>query len=161
MENATFRYLQKRNTPVVFDIDGTLTSYNYGKMHAHIEGDEEEFPDIYKEARPLPLIQKYFRCHGTENIWCVSKELHELEASKSAFVQRYYGLEPRKIFYAKNDAIKLQILETLKERLLKEKPTPVYVDDDERFLAEVEEKTGFYTAHVTLFFEGFSSIEYM
>lgn len=39
MNDNIWEILHKPDTVVFFDIDGTLTSYNYGKHHAHHELD--------------------------------------------------------------------------------------------------------------------------
>ena len=37
--NKVWELLQEPDTVVLFDVDGTLTSYNYGEYHAHHELD--------------------------------------------------------------------------------------------------------------------------
>ena len=43
MNENIWEILHKPDTVVFFDIDGTLTSYNYGKHHAHHELDGTPF----------------------------------------------------------------------------------------------------------------------
>ena len=58
--------LHKPDTVVFFDIDGTLTSYNYGKHHAHHELDGTlEFRDvnIYADCKRLKPLYDYISGH--------------------------------------------------------------------------------------------------
>ena len=54
--NKVWELLQEPDIVVLFDVDGTLTSYNYGEYHAHHELDfTPEFRDvnIYADCKRL------------------------------------------------------------------------------------------------------------
>ena len=150
-----FGYMKRSDVPIIFDIDGTLTSYNYGFSHCHLEPDRiDSLQNIYEKAKPIPTIQRFVQSHGASNIFCISKEPHGLEEEKASFVVRNYGIEQNHVFFAKTDDIKIQILSTMADKMFLPKPKLVYVDDNEEFLARVEsEIPAVCTAHITIFFE--------
>ena len=87
--------LHRPETVVFFDIDGTLTSYNYGERHAHHELDyTPEFRDvnIYADCKRLKPLYDYIQGHDLSRIYCISREPHGHEAWKSEMVERLYGI---------------------------------------------------------------------
>jgi len=91
--------LKHKNALLVFDIDGVLSSYNYGKLTAHHELDgelsEAEFRkiDLYATAKGIPAIRDFIRGLDIDNVYCLSMEPHGHEASKTKFVHDYYGIK--------------------------------------------------------------------
>ena len=62
MNENIWEILHKPDTVVFFDIDGTLTSYNYGKHHAHHELDgtpEFRGVNIYADCKRLKPLYDY------------------------------------------------------------------------------------------------------
>ena len=87
--------LHKPDTVVFFDIDGTLTSYNYGKLHAHHELDgtpEFRNVNIYADCKRLGPLYDYISGHDVNRLFCISREPHGHEAWKSEMVERLYGI---------------------------------------------------------------------
>lgn len=149
--------LQCMKCIVVFDMDGVLISYNYGKKTAHheydIAGNQQAMNsiDIYKNARGIPVIKKYIDSHQQNTYYCLSKEPHGLEESKSNFANKYYNIQKSNCNFVKMNYDKIQVL----DRLSKTAELPlVYIDDNDEVLRKVEEMLpNIYTAHVTIFFE--------
>ncbi len=153
--------LNNPHTLIVWDIDGTLTSYNYGECHCHHELDgeipESEFRKInlYPQAKPLPIIQRFVTEHSKNIQIALSVEPHGYEKEKETFVKKYYpgitdvvcvGSEDEKLEYLKR-------LDQCYKDVFPDTKFVVYVDDHTQFLHRVEKNTNIYTAHVTLFFE--------
>ncbi|MBR5115786.1 MAG: hypothetical protein IK096_01855 [Lachnospiraceae bacterium] len=155
--NRVWEILRKADTIAVFDVDGTLFSYNYGTFHAHHDLDdpenEETFRkiDMYADAKGLPVIRDYIREHGTDHIYCLSMEPHGHEAQKSAALNRYYGIAPDHCLYVNHSDQKAAELQKLIERL-DAVGRAVYIDDNESVLRQIEQQTTVFTAHVTIFF---------
>ena len=94
--------MHEKDTVVLFDIDGTLTSYSYGEYHAHHELDyTPEFMDvnIYSDCRRLDPIYDYIKDHGTDRVFCISREPHGHEEWKSDMVKRLYGIPKDHCYY--------------------------------------------------------------
>ncbi len=153
--------LKHKKAVVVFDIDGTLLSYNYGKRYAHHEADiaedEERFlkADIYKNAKGIPLIRKYIKRHSDNIYLCLSKEPHGQENSKAKRIEQYYGIRARNCHFAIDIDGKISYLQRLRDDYGFAMPI-IYIDDNDDTLMAVEKELHYadiYTAHVTIFFE--------
>lgn len=144
---------------LVFDIDGTLISYNYGEFKAHHELDgvltEEEFRtvDMYNGSRGIPVIRDFIRTRDPERIYCVSMEPHRHDESKIKAVNLYYGIHPSKIFLVEDHSQKPGMLKKIAELSGVYKNKLVFIDDNSTVLRRVEEETPYLTAHVSVFFE--------
>ena len=150
--------LQDKNALLVFDIDGVLSSYNYGKLTAHHELDgaltEDEFRkiDLYASARGIPVIRDFIRTLDIDNVYCLSMEPHGPEVSKTQFVHDYYGILESHCRYVEDAGDKVAVLNELYAEH-NEKSFFCYIDDNAQVLRNVQNNTRFNTAHVTLFFE--------
>ena len=159
--NKTKLILNNPHTLIIWDIDGTLTSYNYGESHCHHELDgyvpEEMFRkiDLYADAKPLPVIQIFTEQHQKNIQIALSVEPHGHEKDKEEFIKRNYKNISQVVCVDSEDD-KLEYLIGLEQRYKDLFPGTeyiVYIDDHTKFLHRVEKNTGIYTAHITLFFE--------
>ncbi len=157
-KNQVFAYINDNDCPIIFDFDGTLSSYNYGEYTCHHDLDtpenEEEFilAHIYKNAaKPIPVIQQFLRDKNPSDIYVLSCEPHGQEEDKQYFAEKYYGIPRKNCYFVKAREEKVEKLKELRSRF--EESTPVYIDDDENVLRLVEKQTDYITAHITLFFE--------
>lgn len=150
--------LNKPDTVVFFDIDGTLTSYNYGEYHAHHELDyTPEFRDvnIYADCIRLKPLYDYIQSHDKSRLYCISKEPHGHEAWKSDMVERLYGIPASHCFYTLDSRKKPQIvMDKVKELFPGIDPkSVVLMDDNDETLGLYMKETPFCTAHPMLFME--------
>ncbi len=160
------RIWEKLNDPettLVFDIDGTLISYNYGEFRAHHELDraetEEEFRsvDIYNGCRGIPAIRDFLKNRDPQHVYCLSMEPHQHDVSKKKAVHMYYGILPSHVFLVEDHSEKPGVLKKIAEASGADQNNLVFIDDNSMVLRRVEEETGFSTAHVTVFFEDHES----
>ncbi|MCR4655629.1 MAG: hypothetical protein K5770_05300 [Lachnospiraceae bacterium] len=151
--------LNRADTILVFDIDGTLISYNYGEYRAHHELDdirtEEEFSriDMYNGSRGIPVIRDFLKTKDMDNIYCLSMEPHRHDVSKKKAVSTYYGILPSHVFLVEDHSQKPVLLKEIADMTLNGTNKLVFIDDNSKVLRAVEEQTPYYTAHVSIFFE--------
>lgn len=125
--NRIWELLHEKETVVLFDVDGTLTSYSYGDYHAHHELDyTPAFRDvnIYADCKRLEPIYDYIKSHDTARIFCISREPTVI--AKKIVDEHFPGLSPRKV---------------------------VCVDDSDETLGRYMKETDFCTAHPMIFME--------
>ena len=156
--NKVLEYITNNDCPIVFDLDGTLSSYNYGEYQANsdLDGvDDKLFFDehIYLTvAKPIPVIQEFLKKKNMDNIYLLSMEHGNKEEEKIEFVVGNYRFKRENCHFTKTFEEKIDILNKL-EKEFRSNLTPVFIDDYAELLREVRDKTNYYTAHVTLFFE--------
>ena len=150
--------LHKSDTVVFFDIDGTLTSFNYGAYHAHHELDGTPAfrnVNIFKDCKRLQPVYDYIKEHDVSRIFCISRDPHGHAEWKSEMAERLYGIPESHCFY---------VLETYeKPRLVMEKvddlfpgiskKSVVLIDDNDETLKMYMDQTPFCTAHPMIFME--------
>ncbi len=158
MSSRIWDLLNTADTGVRFDIDGTLTSYTYGEYHAHHELDPSpEFKaiNIYADCRRLKPIYDYILRHGTDRIFCISREPHGHEAWKSEMVNRLYGIPENHCYYTLYSEEKPSIAKKIiDEHFPGFSPAKVVcVDDNDVTLGIYMKETDFCTAHPMIFME--------
>ncbi len=156
--------LQDPETVVFFDIDGTLTSYDYGEYQAHHELDgTHAFRDvnIYATCNRLEPLYCYIKGHGTDRIFCISREPHGHEAWKSEMVERLYGIPEDHCFYTLEAMEKPGIVKREVEKRFPgiDPRKVVLVDDNDDTLGRYMAETPFCTAHPLLFVEKWTGMK--
>ncbi len=149
----TWQILHEQDTVVLFDVDGTLTSYNYGEFHAHHELDftpEFRDVDIYADCSRLVPMYNYIKRHGVDRIFCISNE-----AQKSHMLERLYGIPESHCYYTLDSTEKPAIAKRIVEEHFGDFPAGkvVCVDDNDETLGLYMKQTGFCTAHPMIFME--------
>ena len=150
--------LHDPETVVLFDIDGTLTSYDYGEYHAHHELDytpEFRAVNIYADCKRLKPLYDYITEHGVERCFCISREPHGHEAWKSEMVRRLYGIPEDHCYYTLEAGRKPEIAkEIIKKYFPGLNPGKVIcMDDNDDTLGMYMKETEFCTAHPMIFME--------
>ncbi|WP_408072314.1 hypothetical protein [Butyrivibrio sp. JL13D10] len=158
MTNKIWDLMHKEDTVVFFDIDGTLTSYNYGEYHAHHELDfTPEFRDIniYANCKRLEPIYAYIKGHDMDRIFCISREPHGHEKWKSDMVEKLYGIPSSHCFYTLEAKDKPGIVTSVVNRYFHDlNPRSVIcMDDNDETLGMYMKVTEFSTAHPMIFME--------
>ena len=161
--NKVWELLNRDDTVVLFDVDGTLTSYNYGEYHAHHELDfTPEFRDvnIYADCKRLIPMYNYIQKHGTDRIFCISKEPHGHEKWKSEMLGRLYGIPESHCYYTLEYDEKPALAERIVNEHFGDFPPEkvVCIDDSDVTLGMYMKQTKFCTAHPMIFMENIQYI---
>ena len=158
MKHMMWDLLHMEDTVIFFDIDGTLTSYDYGEYHAHHELDyTEAFRDvnIYADCKRLEPMYRYIQSHDVDRIVCISREPHGHEAWKSEMVERLYGIPASHIYYALETYEKPRIVTDVVNKYFPDinPRSVVCIDDNDDTLGMYMRETPFSTAHPMIFME--------
>ncbi|SDB69386.1 hypothetical protein SAMN02910263_04437 [Butyrivibrio sp. INlla16] len=156
--NKIWDILHDKKTVLFLDIDGVLTSYSYGEYHAHHELDfTPEFRDIniYADCRRLEPIYRYIQEHGTDRVFCISREPHGHEAWKSEMVRKLYGIPIDHCYYTLDASEKPKIVKSVVKKLFPDidPRSVVCMDDNDETLGMYMKETPFCTAHPMIFME--------
>lgn len=143
--------LESPGTAVIFDVDGTLTDYAYGRFHAQLE---EDFTDreaanntnIYAGCRRIETMGGYIDRHGMTKIACLSMEATGRQRWKVDMLGRNYGIPSERIFFVGSTKEKVGAARMIVERLFPDAEQVVMVDDDIATLAEFQRDTDILTA---------------
>lgn len=153
--NAYHEILERLdNSIVVFDIDGTLTAYDYGDGIHNMEGWEEAFCDKdnnpYAKAKAVPIFLNIVNEMGRQNCFiCSVADDYELEA-KSDFVAREYGIHKAHHKFVKSKEEKLKVIKKI-SKIYPERKV-VFIDDTVKTLDLVHNAMpDVITLHVSLF----------
>ena len=136
--------LNANDSVVIFDIDGVLAAYEYGiyNHNACRECEWNDFVlhnDMYRKARPLKVLQDYIKRKGTDRVYVCSLAYENEKGPKRKFVEK------------KSD--KLEIMNKIKYTQypdLEDKKL-VMVDDTIEVLSNIQDNSGYSTAHISTF----------
>ena len=150
--------LHKPDTLVFFDIDGTLTSFNYGEYQAHHELDgTEEFKNIniFENCKRLKPLYEYIVTHDINRLFCISRDPHGHAEWKSEWVNKQYGIPKDHCFYVAEAAEKPALVARIvNERFPGIDPhSVVLMDDNDDTLGMYMSQIPFCTAHPMIFME--------
>ena len=158
MISKMWELLHKEDTVIFFDVDGTLTSFNYGEYQAHHELDyTPEFRDvnIYADCRRLKPLYDFIQGHDMDRIFCISREPHGHEAWKSEMVERLYGIPQSHCYYTLEAENKPEIVKGIVDKFFPDidSRSVVCIDDNDVTLGMYMQTTPFSTAHPMIFME--------
>lgn len=156
--------LKKEDIMCIFDIDGTLASFEYGKRnHICVKGEDFEKylnthhpytnPEI---VRPFKKLQKFIQEKNEENICVCSVATTKIEKkNKIEFLKKNYGIKEEQIFFVKSGKEKLNCLRKIHEQKYPQKMESqiALIDDTISILNDVFMNSAFMTIHVSSFFD--------
>ncbi|WP_097006715.1 hypothetical protein [Lacrimispora amygdalina] len=151
--------LAKEDTVVIFDIDGVLAAYEYGEYNHNACRDEEwnDFVlnnNVYEKARPIKVLQEYIKKQGRGKVFVCSVAGRHERTQKSNFVMNNYEVDESHIYFVNSKSEKLDILKEVKQEFPNLKDLNiVMVDDTSDVLTNIQENSGFSTAHISSFMD--------
>ena len=143
--------LKNRETVYVFDVDGTLTDFNYS-VRAFWSPTEK--PVSYDNVRPLKTMQKLISKLDRGKVFICSKVTLEGEAeSKKKFLIKNFNIRPDNIYFVKENEEKVKVLKKIQERTKVEDELLLMIEDSTEVLYEVLTNTNYSNLHVSYFIE--------
>ena len=138
---------------VVFDIDGTLATYEFG-AECHVACDDSVWDTFVKENQPyskmkaVPQIAQFIHDKGTDNVYVCSVAADYERDDKGGFVHSQYGIPNDHVIFVDSKKDKTDVLRKLGQGGKR----VAIVDDTVATLEMVYKETGYMTVHVSSFF---------
>lgn len=157
--NPIIEKLLEPDVIVVFDTDGVLAPYEWGKNNRHCMPDEEwnerleNHEDIYKRVRPVKVFQDFIKQKNIKTIYVCSKTGQDELASKADFCKDNYGVLGENITFVSNTADKLLTLDWIRDNLNVPENKIAIVEDTVKTLDMIARDRDYITVHVSSFLE--------
>lgn len=152
--------LKDSRTIYVFDIDGTLSRFAYGKRNHSICRAEEwvthsHYSNLYQHIPPIRSMQRFIGMLDKEKVFINSKaESYKETLEKIEFCIKHYNIPVKNMFFAlESNKEKLEILNKIKERTGVEEKYIVLIDDNVTVLDYVFENSEYTTVHISYFLD--------
>lgn len=143
--------LKNRETVYVFDVDGTLTDFNYS-VRAFWSPTEK--PVSYDNVRPLKTMQKLISKLDRDKVFVCSRVTLEGESeTKEKFLIKNFNIRPDNIYFVKENDGKVEALKKIQERTKVEDELLLMVEDSTEVLYDVLTNTNYSNLHVSYFIE--------
>lgn len=143
--------LNNKETVYVFDVDGTLTDFNYS-MRAFWNPTTE--PVSYDGVRPLKTMQKLISSLDKDKVFICSRAALKGEPeAKRKFLLDNFNLKPDHIYFVKENNEKLDILRKIQNLTKVEDELILLVEDSTDVLYNVLINTNYSNMHVSYFIE--------
>lgn len=161
MRSSTImKWMEEQESVIVFDVDGVLGAFEFGK-HCHNGCLDEEWDEYIKEKNPYDTIRpiKSIQCwiqkyKDPSHVFVCAASGSDLEdKQKIGFVLNHYDIPESNIYMVRSKLDKLNILNEIHE-----KPFPgldssriIMMDDTIKTLTFIQENSGYSTAHISSF----------
>lgn len=160
-ENLTLNdILEDNRTIYVFDIDGTLTRFAYGRRNHSVCRSEEwaskdHYSNLYQHVPPIRSMQRFIEMIDINKVYINSKAESRKEVlEKIEFCERHYNIKPSNMYFAlESNEEKLEILNKIKEKTGIDEEYIILVDDNVAVLDYVYENSNFTTVHISYFLD--------
>lgn len=141
--------LESEDTIYIFDVDGTLTDFNYD---TRAFAEQIECPTDYKEIRPLKTLQKFISELNIDNVYSCSRSIFpEEHKSKTEFLVENYNMKPENIFYVHRNEDKIDIIKKIWKKTGVESELILVVEDNPSILDRITLETNFSNIHISYF----------
>lgn len=157
--NTIIKKLLEPDIIVIFDTDGVLAPYEWGKNNRHCmpdaEWDErlEQHEDIYKCIRPVKVFQDFIKQKDIKTIFVCSKSGQVELESKTDFCKDNYGILAENIQFVKDKADKLCVLDKICDSLNVPEDKIAIVEDTVKTLNMIATDRDYITVHVSSFLD--------
>ena len=153
--------LKDQNTVLVFDMDGVLSTLEFG-LYNHYEMTDEEWTEANKEEvnyytddKVIKKIQDYLKNRDMHNVYVISKSYTPNESKcKVDFLTKNYNILKDNIYFVNENDEKVDILKSIKEKYPEKEDYQIaMVEDTVDILNDIMAKTNFATIHISSFID--------
>lgn len=154
------KLLKSKDAVLIFDVDGVLAAYEFGKRNHNACNDEDwqklfEESSVYENIRPIKTIKKWLKKYGNpDRTFVCTKSYTDAETEdKVKFVTKNYPIKTENVFAVKTDDEKLEVLKKIHNDIFpdtKEKYI-IMIDDTINVLSNIQENSNYSTAHISSF----------
>lgn len=153
--------LQKKESVLVFDIDGVLAVMEFGS-HTHFTLSDDEWIkqcesgiNYYTEELVSQKMKEFLKDKDKSRIYVITKAFNENEyIMKQDFANLYYGILKQNVFYVSENHDKATVLQQIKNNYPDlEEEKIIMIDDSVSVLNDVMEHTKCSTAHISSFLD--------
>lgn len=143
--------LKHKDTIYIFDIDETLTDFNYDIRDF---AEQIERPNDYKRIRPLKTLQKFISKLNKDNVYSCSRSIFpEEHQSKTEFLIENYHMKPENIFFVYHNKDKIDVVKKIWEKTGVDSELILVVEDNPVILDDITLETNFSNMHISYFIE--------
>lgn len=148
---TTGEILNNKETVYVFDVDGTLTDFNYS-VRAFWNPITD--PISYDGVRPLKTMQKLISSLNKDKVFICSRAALKGEPeAKRNFLLENFNLKPDHIYFVKENNEKLGVLRKIQNLTKVEDELILIIEDSTDVLYNVLINTNYSNMHVSYFME--------
>lgn len=154
MKHRTDKYtieeiLKNKNTIYVFDVDGTLTDFNYATRSFW---NPTMDPVSYDNVRPLKTMQKLISSLDKDKVFICSRATLKGEPeAKAKFLLENFDLRPDHIYFVKENTEKIDVLKNIQDITKVEEELILLIEDSTDVLYNVLANTNYSNMHVSYF----------
>lgn len=154
MKHRTDKYtieeiLKNKNTIYVFDVDGTLTDFNYATRSFW---NPTMDPVSYDNVRPLKTMQKLISSLDKDKVFICSRATLKGEPeAKLTFLLENFDLRPDHIYFVKENIDKIDVLKNIQDIKKVEDELILLIEDSTDVLYNVLVNTNYSNMHVSYF----------
>lgn len=143
--------LNNKETVYVFDVDGTLTDFNYSSRSFWNPITDKV---SYDGVRPLKTMQKLISSLDKDKVFICSRAALKGEPeAKKKFLLDNFDLKPEHIYFVKENSEKLDVLKKIQKLTKVEDELILLVEDSTDVLYNVLINTNYSNMHVSYFIE--------
>lgn len=141
--------LSNEDTIYVFDVDGTLTDFNYSIRSFW---NPITNPVSYDEVRPLKTMQKLISTLNKDKVFiCSRAELKGEPEAKKKFLLENFNLKPDHIYFVKENSNKIDVLKKIQNLTKVEDELILLIEDNTDVLYNVLISTNYSNMHISYF----------
>lgn len=143
--------LKNKDTIYIFDIDGTLTDFNYDTRDF---AEQVERPNDYKQVRPLKTMQRFISTLDKNKVYTCSRSIFpEEHQSKTEFLIKNYNIKSENMFYVYHNEDKINIIKKIWKKTGVDSELILVIDDHPGILDHITLETNFSNVHISHFIE--------
>lgn len=145
------KILKNKNTIYVFDVDGTVTDFNYATRSFW---NTTMNTVSYDNVRPLRTMQKLISSLDKDKVFVCSRATLKGEPeAKAKFLSENFDLRPDHIYFVKENNEKLDVLKKIQNLTKVEDELILLIEDSTDVLYNVLVNTNYSNMHVSYFIE--------